>query len=219
MNLKTLAVNIHFNQNFCAILSSKQVTQNVCRSSQWYCPQVSVTLHRSRQPKTQHFKRRHHPPTVPRERLFSGMMTSLTLIFSAWEGGMKDANRWSLSDVGADYLISLSNWPESCCYCFASAELTYLNLISVYKSIWGFLSIYVCWECSRKYKRFIHKCLNFTDERGDAIPQPRQSINIWLTRFLGPTILGILNIPVAFVTKKICHKTKYYNDCFVVKIK
>ncbi len=76
---------------------------------------------------------------------------------SLHERRWKEANRWCLSDVGTDYLISLSNWPESCCCCFASAELTYLNLISVHKSIWGFVFISVSWECSRKCKRLIHK--------------------------------------------------------------
>lgn len=71
------------------------------------------------------------------------MMTLLTLIFSAWEE-MKEANRWGLSDVGTDYLISLSNWPESsCCCCFASAELTHPESISVYKSIRGCLFIFL----------------------------------------------------------------------------
>lgn len=70
------------------------------------------------------------------------MMTLLTLIFSAWEE-MKEANRWGLFDVGTDYLISLSNWPESGCCCFASAELTHPKSISVYKSIRGCLFIFL----------------------------------------------------------------------------
>lgn len=93
--------------------------------------------------KTLHcFKRSH---SVPGER-FPGMTASLRLISSTWEE-MKEANRWCLSDVAADYLISLSNWPESGCICFASAELTYLHLISVSKSIWSYVFIPVSWGC------------------------------------------------------------------------
>lgn len=90
-----------------------------------------------------------------RKDSFSATMTSLTLIFSTWEEMKKDG-RWCLSSVAADYLISMSNWPESCCFCFSSAELTYLNLSSVHKSIWGFVFIFVSWEYSSKYNRLIH---------------------------------------------------------------
>ena len=145
-------------------------------------------------PKTQHrFKRRHDAPAVPQDRLFSGMTTSLTLIFSAWEE-MKEANRWSLSDVGADYLISLSNWPESRCHCFASAELTYPNLISVHKSIRGPVFIFVCRRgFARKCKRLIHKKA-LTDDRGDVTVQSHQINNMGLVCFLCQTILGIVNM-------------------------
>lgn len=93
---------------------------------------------------------------TPPERSFSGLMTLLTLISSAWELMMmrRQSYRWSWSNVGADYLILLSNWPESCS--FSSAQLGYLNLISVHKSIWGFVFILVCWECWRKRESIIH---------------------------------------------------------------
>lgn len=55
-----------------------------------------------------------------------------------------------LSDVGADYLISSSYCPESCCCRFAFAELTYLNVISHYKSIWGFVFLFVSLGCLSK---------------------------------------------------------------------
>lgn len=148
------------------------------------------------------------------QRLFSEMMTSSTLIFSTWEE-MKEDNRWRLSDVGADYLISLSNWPESCCYCFSSAQLTYLNLISVYKSIWGFVCIFVHWEYSSKCKRLIHKSKVLTLPMREClmILQPHYNINVLLVCFRA------LNMSCIHNKKSQCHETKYYNDCFVVKIK
>lgn len=90
--------------------------------------------------KTHSFKRSHN---VPPDR-FPGMMVALRLISSTWEE-MKDANRLCLSDVAADYLISLSNWPESDCICFASAELTYLYLIFGSKSIEA-MCLFLCLE-------------------------------------------------------------------------
>lgn len=121
-------------------------------------------------------------------------MTLLTLIFSSWEE-MKEANRWCLSDVGADYLISLSNWPESCCYCFASTELTYLNLILVYKSIWGFVFIFVSWECSSKCKRLIHISIAWTSLTTDKIIHSLiRAIIYYLYAFLAQLLFGILNM-------------------------
>lgn len=155
-------VHFHHSITFCTSLSYKQISHSV---KQWLCCVHSESDIRSQWTSSIHFKRSHNAVSVPQERLFSGFVTSLTLIVSACEE-MKEANRWSLSDVGADYLISLSNWPESCCYCFASAELTYLNMISLHKSIWGFVFIFVCWECSRKCKRLIHKNLNLWWQNG-----------------------------------------------------
>lgn len=90
----------------------------------------------------------------PLERLFSGMMTSLTLIFSTW--GVERSSQvtliWCWGTL-SDFTVFL----EFCCYCFSSVELTYLNLILVYKSIWGFVFIFVSSQCSSKCKRLIHK--------------------------------------------------------------
>lgn len=88
-----------------------------------------------------------------------------------WEE-MMESYRWSKSNVGADYLISLSNWPESCSFL---TQLRYLNLISVYKSIWGFVFILVSWECWRKCESIIH---NSPTWLMIEIKQPHQRNNV-----------------------------------------
>lgn len=106
-------------------------------------------------------------PSLPLERSFSELMTlfDIDLLCMRWDDErilqVKRVRRWSrLSD-------SLSNWPESCS--FSSAQLGYLNLISVYKSIWGFVFILVCWECWGKRESIIHNSLNLTDDRSEMI--------------------------------------------------
>lgn len=102
------------------------------------------------------------------ERSFSGLMSPLTLIslhekrWRWWE----DPTGETGPTLGADYLISSSNWPESCS--FSSAQLGYLNLISVYKSIRGFVFILVCWECWRKRESLIHNSPKMTDGGDEA---------------------------------------------------
>ena len=64
-------------------------------------------------------------PTRPRGRLFSGMMTSLTSICSAWEE-MKKANRWSLSDVRSrlsDFSVELTGILRLL-FCFCGAHVS-----------------------------------------------------------------------------------------------
>lgn len=109
-----------------------------------------------------------------RKDRFQNWWPWLTLISPAWEEMMRESYRWSRSDAGADYLISLSNWPESCS--FSSAQLRYLNLISVYKSIWGFVFILVCWECWGKRESIIHNSLNLTDDRNKRTEKIAQRV-------------------------------------------
>lgn len=98
---------------------------------------------------------------VPQERSFSQLMTPLTLI-SAWEE-MKVLKVWCWSNL-SDFIVQLTG--ILLLFCFS--ELTCLYLISIYKSIWGFVFILVCWECSKKCESIIHNGLNWDWPMTDA---------------------------------------------------
>lgn len=106
--------------------------------------------------------RRCNTPSLPPERSFAELKTLFDIDLLCMRRDDERILQVEQGCAGADYLISLSNWPESCS--FSLAQLGYLNLISVYKSIWGFVFILVCWECWGKRESKIHNSLNLTDD-------------------------------------------------------
>lgn len=113
--------------------------------------------------------------SLPPERSFSGLMTLFDIDLLCMR---RDDEKNPTGEAGPalEQIIWFPCLTDRNPAAFSSAQLRYLNLISVYKSIWGSVFILVCWECWGKREGIIHNSLNLTDDRNQMIEKTRQRV-------------------------------------------
>lgn len=113
-------------------------------------------------------------PPPPPERSFSGLMTLFDIDLCMRRDDEK--NPTGEAGPALEQIIWFPCQTDRNPAAFSSAQLRYLNLISVYKSICGFVFILVCWECWEKREGIIHNSLNLTNDRNQMIEKTRQRV-------------------------------------------